>query len=180
MCATSKRRPCFTWFDAAFLTADNCPKELNIGTFLKNLSETLVIEGCVRVLVILAGLPRLRDVLHDSHPSSLRLFEELELSPLSLEEVKDVIRNGIEESNKQHSSEEPVTIDDKILDMVVAFSEGYPHFVQQIGYSVFNTNTDNVISEADVIEAVFGKGGSRTLAKCDPFVLIRSNFRLRS
>jgi len=80
--------------------ADNASRELNIGVFLKNLSETLVKEGCNKVMIILAGLPRLRDILKESHESSLRLFEEYELSPLSPDEVKHVITRGLEEYNK--------------------------------------------------------------------------------
>ena len=140
--------------------ADNTSKKLNLGAFLKNLSETLTKEGCENVLVILAGLPRLRENLRESHPSSLRLFEELELSQLSSNEVEDVIKRGLKESNDKHASEEPVNVSDDAIKHIATFSEGYPHFVQQIGYSSFNVNTDNIIDENDVQNAILSKGGA--------------------
>ena len=140
--------------------ADNTSKELNLGAFLKNLSETLIKEGCENVLVILAGLPRLRDNLRESHPSSLRLFEELELSQLSSNEVEDVIKRGLKESNEKHATEKPVEISDEAIKHIVTFSEGYPHFVQQIGYSSFNANSDNLIDGKDVKNAIISRGGA--------------------
>ena len=59
--------------------ADNAPPGLDMGGFLKILSEQLILEDCNNVIFIVAGLPDVRDVLHDSHQSSLRLFEEMGL-----------------------------------------------------------------------------------------------------
>lgn len=60
---------------------DTASRELNLGTFLKILTEKMVFEDCNKVLFILAGLPQAVDKLRDNHESSLRLFEEYELKP---------------------------------------------------------------------------------------------------
>lgn len=143
--------------------ADNTSNELNIGAFLKNLSETLVKEGCNKALIILAGLPRLRDILRKGHESSLRLFEEFELAPLSQGEVKNVIQRGIEEANKQSTSGSQISIDEDALEHIVFYSEGYPHFVQQIGASAFSVNSDNIITAEDVKTGMFMPGGALDL-----------------
>ncbi|MFA5223998.1 MAG: AAA family ATPase [Candidatus Omnitrophota bacterium] len=138
--------------------ADKSLDDLSLGSFLKLLSERLVSEGCNQVLIVLAGLPRLRDVLYKSHSSSLRLFEELELSPLSPEEVKTVISRGLKESYDKSQVE--TKIEPEALDLIVGFSEGYPHFVQQIGYSAFDTDTDNNITVNDAQIAMFMPSGA--------------------
>lgn len=141
--------------------ADNAASELNLGGFLKNLSEILVKEGCNKVMVILAGLPRLRDILRESHESSLRLFEEYELAPLSPEEVKHVIKKGLEEAIQQSSIQTSIT--DDALDHIIFYSEGYPHFVQQIGASVFSIDVDNVITVEDVKKGMLMPNGALDL-----------------
>lgn len=62
--------------------ADQASKSLEIGIFLKNLTEVLVQEDANKVLLILAGLPKTKDILKESHESSLRLFEKFELKTL--------------------------------------------------------------------------------------------------
>jgi len=133
--------------------ADNAPEELDLGTLVKQLSEKLVTEDCNKVLFILAGCPEIRNVLIKSHASAPRLFEELELTTLSGEDVKWVIKQGLEEANKNNSV--PVEITDEALDRIIAYSEGYPHFVQQFGYSSYAFDNDNLVDLKDVDTAAF-------------------------
>ncbi|MBD3339408.1 MAG: AAA family ATPase [Candidatus Lokiarchaeota archaeon] len=139
--------------------ADSASKELNLGMFIKNLSETLVLENCNKVLFILAGLPNICDILLESHESSLRLFEQFELTPLSQKEVTQVALKGIQEYNEK-KPENKLTIDDKAYNRIYFFSEGYPHFVQQICYSTLSIDDDNHISIEDVENGFGNKGGA--------------------
>jgi len=139
---------------------DHASQNLDLGLFLKNLSETLVQENANKVLFILAGLPKTRDILSSSHESSLRLFEEFKLTPLSRDEVNEVITKGLEEA-KKHGSQ--TTIENEALKYIYLYSEGYPHFVQQIGYSAFVVDTDNHIDKSDVNDAMFNKNGALDL-----------------
>jgi hypothetical protein len=138
--------------------ADNTPKELDLGSLLKSLSERLVMEEKNNVLFVLAGLPDTKKVLFDSHRSSIRLFEECELLPLSPSEVKEVIRLGLHQANSKNTK--PVTLREAALEKIVQYSEGYPHFVQQFGYSSYETDTDDNIDEKDVDTAAFKPGGA--------------------
>lgn len=138
--------------------ADNSPDELKLGACLKTLSEVLVREDCNKVLFILAGLPVLSNVLYRSHESSLRLFEERALARLTPTNVKEIINRGLQEILK-HSNVE-IKVDDDALDDIVTFSEGYPHFIQQIGFSVISIDTDNLIKRSDVTQAMFMDGGA--------------------
>lgn len=138
--------------------ADKANPELDLGVFLKILTETLVLENCYNVLIIIAGLPLLRDVLRNSHESSLRIFEELELSTLSPKEVEMVILHGLAEASNKNEAK--YTTDAKALKLFYDYSEGYPHFVQQLGSSTFTNDADNHISEEDVRKGMFMKGGA--------------------
>lgn len=138
--------------------ADNASPELDLGTFLKNLAEALQVEGCNRVLFILSGLPRLRDVLRDSHKSSLRLFEELELLPLDKPDIKKVFEQGVKHVNAR--SGKTFQIDSQALERMIGVSEGYPHFIQQIGFSTFDENKATTISLETVNKAIFHRNGA--------------------
>ena len=139
---------------------DKASEKLNLGAFLKNLTETLVQEDANKFMLILSGLPRARDVLKESHESSLRLFEELKLDPLSMDEIKHVVDSGLSEAK---GSGFDVKVTDDALKHIYVYSEGYPHFVQQIAYSAFEIDNDNNITVQDVETAMFNKGGALDL-----------------
>jgi hypothetical protein len=137
---------------------DNASIGMDLGTLLKNLSETLQVEGCNNVLFILSGLPRIREVLKESHPSSLRLFEELELLPLYEKDIKDVYERGLAIVNQKAPIK--YKYDPEALQWMITLSEGYPHFIQQIGFSTFDLNADQVITTETANRAIFGANGA--------------------
>lgn len=139
--------------------ADSASAELDLGTFLKNLSEALIVEGCNNIQFVLSGLPRTRRILASSHESSLRLFEELELQPLSSEDIVEVYHKGIKAVNDK-IGEEKYSISQEALELMINVSEGYPHFVQQIGHSTFDRNTDTSITVQMAQDAIFESGGA--------------------
>lgn len=140
---------------------DNASEQLRLGSFFKLLSERLQRRGCNRVMFGIAGLPALRSVLVQSHPSSLRLFEELTLDRLSDEEVKSVINICLDEANKKNAEQSSVTEDAR--NTLAFLSEGYPHFIQQFGYSAFAADKDDTIDVKDVMNGAFGTGGALDL-----------------
>lgn len=138
--------------------ADNASDELDMGTFLKTLSEALQVEGCGKILFILSGLPRLRSVLSDSHPSSLRLFEELELEPLQHDDIVNIYERGLSLVNEK--SAQKYSISPEALERMIGVSEGYPHFIQQIGFSTFEQNQESEISIDTANRAIFRRNGA--------------------
>lgn len=138
--------------------ADNAPRPLRLGSFLKLLIERIQRHGCERFMVGLAGMPTLREVLRESHASSLRIFDELQLDTLSHDEASLVIDRALAEANNEN--EEKTTIDDAGRAGLIHLSEGYPHFIQQFGYSAFSADTDFVIDRDDVGRGAFGPLGA--------------------
>ncbi len=137
---------------------DNGSKVLQLGSFFKLLAERLQRRRCDHVMFGLAGLSDLRKVLHDSHPSSLRIFDELVLDRLSTQEVNSVIDLCLQEANEKNAK--PTTITDDGRELLVTLSEGYPHFIQQFGYSAFAADTDDLIDRHDVSRGAFEQGGA--------------------
>lgn len=142
---------------------DTASKELDLGTFLKTLTETLTFEGCNKILFVLAGLPQATDRLRESHESSLRLFEEFEMKPLSHEDVKYVINSALTEINKSEQESDKLSISDDAMLSFYTYSEGYPHFLQQIGYSTIANCESNMVDGELVQKSMFERGGALEL-----------------
>jgi len=134
--------------------ADKASKDLQLGSFLKLLLERLQRNKCYKFMVGLSGLPELRSSLYESHPSSLRLFDDISLGRLTDSEVSSVIDVCIDKAKESNSGD--IAIDPDARQTLISLSEGYPHFIQQFGYSAFERDTDNIIDESDVKSSAFG------------------------
>ena len=109
-------------------------------------------------MVGIAGLENLRDVLYVSHESSLRLFDELRLERLSQKEVNSVVDVCLSRANA--SNDDEVSINQEGRDTLVSLSEGYPHFIQQLGYCAFQYDKDGLITQDDVTSGAVGSRGA--------------------
>lgn len=150
-----------TRFDGVVLLideADNAARGLRLGLFVKLLTERVQRHGCDRLMLGLAGMPTLREVLREGHPSSLRVFDELPLEVLSRDEVSWVIDRALTEGNKTNA--EQTSVDDGGRAALINLSEGYPHFIQQFGYSAFSADENLVIEVEDVRRGAFGPLGA--------------------
>jgi hypothetical protein len=138
--------------------ADNSSTSLALGAFLKLLTERLQKHGCSRIAIGLAGLPRLRAVLAESHPSAPRAFQEVTLDRLSSAEVARVIDLCLSKAKDKYGVD--VQIDAVAKSLLSGLSEGYPHFIQQFGYSAYEYDSDDRIDANDVTASAFGPGGA--------------------
>jgi len=138
--------------------ADNASPDLRLGYLLKTMSESLQREGCDHVSFVVAGLPETVEKLRQSHESSVRIFEPMQIRELLDSDRKWVISRGIEHANKINV--EKIEISDEALDQIALLSEGYPHFIQQFGFSAFAAATGETITNDDVTSSAFGAGGA--------------------
>lgn len=138
--------------------ADAAPAEANLGEFLKSVSERLAKRGCNNVLFGLAGLPITISRLRASHESSPRMFSTMRLEPLSHDECVGIIKNALADAAEKNGFDVAITIE--ALNLLAGMSEGYPHFVQQFGFSAFHADTDNSISVEDVIRGSHDENGA--------------------
>ena len=138
--------------------ADKADESTQLGETLKLLTEKITKLGCDQVVVGLAGLPELKAKLKESHASSPRIFQILDLKPLEPEERKEVANKGIAEANRKNKVETKIT--EEALDYISELSEGYPHFMQQFAYSAFEADTDDNIDKQDVENGAFKENGA--------------------
>lgn len=138
--------------------ADNACVDLRLGYFFKAVTELLQQHGCNNIMFVVAGLPEVSEKLKASHESSLRVFTELKIKELSPDDRFYVIDKAIEKGNEINSEQTTITSDAK--GRISVLSEGYPHFIQQFGYSAFDFNTDGEISDEDVLAGAFKPNGA--------------------
>lgn len=138
--------------------ADNASKELNLGSFAKLLTERLQKEGTQKFMFAIAGLPKTKEILLESHPSSLRIFEEIYLDRLSDDEVKYVIERVL--SHSLELNKEQTEITEKAKALLIKHSEGFPHFIHQYGYCAFDLCDGKIIDEDNVTKGAFGENGA--------------------
>lgn len=135
----------------------SCP-ELDLGTFVKLLYERLQKEGTQHLMIGISGLPKTKQVLIDSHPSSLRIFEELTLDRLGDGDINYVIKRVLEHSVELNGY--PTEIEDKARTLLINLSEGFPHFIHQYGYCAFDLSDGKLITEENIKNGAFGNKGA--------------------
>ncbi|MEM7698357.1 MAG: ATP-binding protein [Verrucomicrobiota bacterium] len=94
------------------------------------------------LILVGAGLPILPRLAGESKSYAERLFHFPDIGPLAPDEVRRALHDPI--------VEEGATITESALDEILAVTKGYPYFVQEWGYQVWNTATANKIEKADV------------------------------
>ena len=144
--------------------ADKPSENARLGEFVKLFTERLTKIGCGRVCVGLSGLPALVGKLRASHESSLRVFETIPVGVISQDACEQVVIRALIEAKQKNGRD--TTVDASALDLLGLLSEGYPHFVQQFGFSAFMQDDDWNISDNDVTTGAFShNGGLDQLAK---------------
>ena len=138
--------------------ADRPPATANLGENIKLLTERLSKYDCDKVLIGLAGQQDLIEKLRSSHESSPRLFQVLDLQPLTYQERIEVLDAGISEANADGKSS--VLFTDEAKNEIAALSEGYPHFLQQFAFCAFAEDSDNKIDTEDVNKSIFSESGA--------------------
>jgi Cdc6-like AAA superfamily ATPase len=137
---------------------DNASKDLDLGTFVKLLMERLQKEGSQQLMLAVAGLPKTKEILIESHPSSIRIFEELNLDRLSDEDVKYVIKRVLDHSQKLNGQR--TEIEELAEHNLVRLSEGFPHFIHQYGYCAFELSDGTTITDNNIQQGAFGNNGA--------------------
>jgi hypothetical protein len=97
------------------------------------------------VTVVGAGLPQLRGRMGDAKSYAERLFEFPAIGPLLPEEAREAIEKPIQA--------EGVEIDADAVELIIAYTRGYPYFVQEWGKHAWDTASQSPITKADVTAA---------------------------
>ena len=133
--------------------ADRGATTAGLGNFVKLLTERLTRLDCHNVCIAVAGLTDVMAMMTESHASSLRIFNVMELEPLSLEERETVIQRGLESAHERTNVLTRIERDASAY--LADLSEGYPHFLQQYAYCAFEQHTGDEIKLVDVTRGAY-------------------------
>ena len=144
-------------YDGILILIDEVDKIKNttgLASFIKVTLEKLKFDGISQLMFGLAGLPDVIDKLRDDHPSVLRIFDYHYLEPLEYKYREEVIIKGLTEAKNTTGIE--TKIEPLALRRICSLSEGYPHFLQEFGYSSFEVDNDNNITDDDAKAGALG------------------------
>lgn len=114
-----------------------------LGALIRAVHRTVQLD--LPVIVVGAGLPQLPGLAGSAKPYAERLFEFPEIGSLDESDARAVLEIP--------AGEQGVVFDDGALDELVGVSQGYPYFLQEWGYHVWNAASASPISAADVRSA---------------------------
>ena len=141
--------------------ADTACKDLNLGSFLKQLTESLTFEDCNSFMIIMFGLPNTSEVLRKSQESSPRLFEEMELGALNRDQSLEILEKGLAVIKEKDNVE--IMFNEDANNLFVGYCEGYPHFIQQLAHIIIGDLKGNIVTEDIVSSSMNRKGGALDL-----------------
>jgi hypothetical protein len=139
------------------LILDECDlasPDLRFGELMKSLAEDIGSESST--LVVICGLPALDDVMRESHPSSFRAFRKIDLGRIGRDDVADLIDRCM----TTQRTIPRVTTSTRARELLIALSEGFPHFAQEFGFCAFAEVSDGKIDADDVATGASKPGGA--------------------
>ena len=111
-------------------------------------------QKALPVLMFGAGLPAIAALSGDAKSYAERLFVFPKVDALPATAAADAIRQPIEDEGE--------TIDDVLLDRIIALTRGYPYFLQEWGYQVWNVSERSPIGMDCIVAA-----GAEALRRLD-------------
>jgi hypothetical protein len=94
------------------------------------------------VVLVGAGLPQLPALAGEAKSYAERLFEFPQIGSLGAAEARDVLKLPVREQGVRYTRQ--------ALDVLLERSQGYPYFLQEWGYEVWNVADESPISIQDV------------------------------
>jgi hypothetical protein len=111
-------------------------------------------QKALPVLLFGAGLPAIAALSGDAKSYAERLFIFPKVDALSESDASDAIRQPIDEEGE--------SIEQSVLETIVKLTKGYPYFLQEWGYQVWNASPASPIDEN-----FMGVAGAEALRRLD-------------
>lgn len=105
-----------------------------------------VVQRKLPITLVGAGLPQIAELAGDAKSYAERLFKFPRIGTLSPADAKEALRRPAQEEGARFSSE--------ALDIAVSVTEGYPYFLQELGYAVWTVAAGPQITAADIEETI--------------------------
>jgi hypothetical protein len=141
--------------------ADKPTTGAGLGEFVKLLTERASKRGTNNLGIGVIGISDVIQKMKTSHESSVRIMTPVLLAPLEDGDRAAVVNRGLAEAARKNGR--TTTITPEAMNVVCRYSEGYPYFIQQYAFSAFDHDTDDNITEGDVMAALIKEGGALQL-----------------
>ena len=128
---------------------DTVAETSGIASFLKVTTEELVDAGLNQIGFYLVGVTGAMQKLMSDHPSIGRVFENVELRPMSHVESRDVIERTL----GSLPSSRNIRVADESMQWVVEMASGFPAIIHTLCYEAFEHDTDLVLDKRDFDKA---------------------------
>ena len=133
--------------------------DLELAALITAIHRTTQVD--LPIVLVGAGLPQLPGLAGDAKSYAERLFDFPEVGSLGRDDARAAIAIPADEAH--------VSFTDGALDMIVSAAHGYPYFLQEWGYHVWNAAAQSPITEEDVAHVA-----ARVQAQLDEnFFLVR-------
>ena len=133
------------------------------ASFWKVVQESLAYDNCRNFMLVLVGMPIIKEQLSQSHESFLRMFVPVTLDRMPDNEAKMIIEKALETGKPKKS------ISKEAVKEILFYSENYPHLIQELGYSSFKMSNSNEIVKEDIKTGLDGndlyEGSANKLGK---------------
>lgn len=104
-----------------------------------------IVQRSLPVTLVGAGLPQIAELTGDAKSYAERLFIFPKIDNLTDQQARDALRRPAWERN--------VSYEDGAVEVVMQHTGGYPYFIQEFGYSLWNTSDGPVITVNDAHRA---------------------------
>jgi len=105
-----------------------------------------VVQRSLPLTLVAAGLPQIAELAGDAKSYAERLFTFPRIGFLEADDAREALAVP--------AGEEGATFHDDALDLALEVTDGYPYFLQQLGYATWPVASDGVISRDDVAAAI--------------------------
>jgi len=124
-----------------------------IGSFIKTLLEELHGDGYRNIMFLLTATPEGIERFTSDHASFPRLFRYIDLDLMGKAETRELMKKALQ------AGEPIVSIDESAIEFIYYHSGGFPGVAQELGYAIWEANTDDVIDDKDCLEGAVGIPG---------------------
>jgi hypothetical protein len=100
------------------------------------------VQRSLPITMVGAGLPQVPELAGEAKSYAERLFRFPEIGNLSEEDAATALT--------EPARDQGVRFEDDAITAAIAFTEGYPYFLQELGYAVWTIATDDTVRLVDV------------------------------
>lgn len=105
-----------------------------------------VVQRSLPLTLVAAGLPQIAELAGDAKSYAERLFTFPRIGFLETDDAREALAVP--------AGEEGATFHDDALDLALEVTDGYPYFLQELGYATWPVASDGVITRDDVAAAI--------------------------